>query len=399
MIDTIRVRNILLEPGTEWPKIASEAASVKGIVQTYLIWLLGLAAVVSFLSMAVIGVGGFFATVRFGLFASLAQAFIGAMASLLTIYLMSLLVNALAPSFGGSKNSTNAFKLVAYASTAALLGSVLSIVPWIGWLLAFAAGLYSIFLMYKGLPILMQSPQEKSMLFTLVLIVAGIVLSVLIGAVSAMFSPAMDSSALSISSKNGNAELNSGILAQLEDRVDALNKNMKSAEASGDLTQVATAAATGLNSLLGGDSARKPLTVEAIKEYVPADLGGFKRESFSAESQTVMGIEVTKATARYREGEKSLTLEVLDSGATASLLSIARWAISESDRETDQLTERSFQRGDRTYRQVEHKDGSSATHDVMLKNGVMVTAQATKMTLAEAQAVVDAIGLDLLEAL
>lgn len=391
MIDTIRVRNILLEPGSEWPKIAGEDSSVQSIIQTYLIWLLGLAAVVSFLSMAVIGVGGFFATIRFGLFASLGQALVGAIASLLTIYLMSLLVNALAPSFGGSKNPTSAFKLVAYASTAALLGSVLTIVPWIGWLLGFAAGLYSIFLIYKGLPVLMQAPREKSMLFTLVLIVAGVVLSVVIGSVSAMFSPAMNSSALTISSEKGSGEL--------EKRVEAMSQGMKAAEASGDLTQVATAAATGLNSLLGGDSARKPLSVEAIKEYVPADLGGFTRESFSAESQSVVGIQVTKATARYREGEKILTLEVLDSGATASLLSIARWAVSESDRETDQLTERSFKRGDRTYRQIEYKDGSSATHDVMLKNGVMVTAQATKMTLAQAQAVVDAIGLDLLEAL
>jgi hypothetical protein len=109
-------------------------------------------------------------------------------ASLLIVYLLSLIVNALAPTFGGQKDSIAALKLVAYGATAGFVGGVFSLLPAL-WALNFIAGLYSIYLIYLGVPVLMKSPAEKSLAYTAVIVVSGIVLGVLLNSLMASFSP------------------------------------------------------------------------------------------------------------------------------------------------------------------------------------------------------------------
>ena len=48
-------------------------------------------------------------------------------------------------------------------------------------------GLYSLYLLYLGLPVLMKSPKEKAFGYTVVVILCGIVLSVIIGVVASRF--------------------------------------------------------------------------------------------------------------------------------------------------------------------------------------------------------------------
>jgi lipopolysaccharide export LptBFGC system permease protein LptF len=48
-------------------------------------------------------------------------------------------------------------------------------------------GLYGLYLLYAGLPVLMKSPREKSMGYTIAVIIAAIVIFVLIGMVSRVF--------------------------------------------------------------------------------------------------------------------------------------------------------------------------------------------------------------------
>ena len=57
-------------------------------------------------------------------------------------------------------------------------------------MLGLLAALYSIYLLYTGIPVLMKAPQEKALGYTAVLIVCGIVAGMIVGAVTAMFSGA-----------------------------------------------------------------------------------------------------------------------------------------------------------------------------------------------------------------
>src|SRR5690606_239706 len=81
--------------------------------------------------------------------------------SLVMVYALALIANALAPTFKGEKNLLNAFKLIAYGATAGMVGGIFSLLPALS-MLGVVAGLYSIYLIYTGIPVLMKAPQEKA---------------------------------------------------------------------------------------------------------------------------------------------------------------------------------------------------------------------------------------------
>lgn len=183
-----RVQDILLKPKPTWPVIEQEQADVAGIYQTYLIYLAAIPAVAGFIGMSVIGFGGFGMHMRMPFMSGLVNMVVSYGLSLLMVFVLALIVDALAPTFNGSKSQINAFKLVAYGCTAGFVGGIFSLVPSLG-ALGLVAGLYSIYLIYTGIPVLMKCPQEKAGAYTAVVIVCGIVAAIVVGAVSAAVMP------------------------------------------------------------------------------------------------------------------------------------------------------------------------------------------------------------------
>lgn len=116
-----RAKNILLEPRREWPVVAAESDSAASLYTRYILILAVIPVVAGFIKMSLIGTGIPFtgATFRVGIGAGLATMVVQYGLSLLAVFLLSLIVNALAPSFGGRKDPVQALKTVAYAYTAA----------------------------------------------------------------------------------------------------------------------------------------------------------------------------------------------------------------------------------------------------------------------------------------
>jgi hypothetical protein len=79
--------------------------------------------------------------------------------SLAGLYLVGLVINSLASAFGGRPDRRQALKTAAYALTPAWLGTALSLLP-MGNLLQFLAGLYGVYVLYVGLPIMMQAKED-----------------------------------------------------------------------------------------------------------------------------------------------------------------------------------------------------------------------------------------------
>ena len=82
---------------------------------------------------------------------------------------------ALAPQFGATQDMSQAIKLSAYSATASWVAGVFYLIPSL-WILAAIAGLYSLYLFYLGLPILMKAPADKVVTYLVVIIVSVIVL-------------------------------------------------------------------------------------------------------------------------------------------------------------------------------------------------------------------------------
>jgi hypothetical protein len=176
-----RIKAILGTPRTEWPVIASEPGTIGDIYKDYVLVLAAIPAVFGFLKYSVIGISlPFVGTYRAGIGAGLSGMVMNYVLGLASVYVLSLIVDALAPTFGGQKNSVQAFKVVVYASTASWIAGIGQVLPWLAVLILLAGGLYSIYLLYLGLPQTMKCPAEKAAGYTAVTIVVAIVLSWLV---------------------------------------------------------------------------------------------------------------------------------------------------------------------------------------------------------------------------
>lgn len=165
-----RVQRLLLSPATEWDVIAGEAADVAKIYANY-VGPLVLAA------MVLTGLGLMFYT-RMGLGGAIQFIIIQTVLSLILVYVVAFVINALAPTFGATADMGQAFKLAAYAPTAAWIGAIFNIVPVLGQIIAIAAAFYSLYLLYVGLPKLMRPPEDKVMVYTLSIIGVMIVVNI-----------------------------------------------------------------------------------------------------------------------------------------------------------------------------------------------------------------------------
>ena len=175
-----RVKNILLTPKEEWPVIAGETTSTAELYTSYIIPLAAIPAVAMFIGWSIIGI-----PFRLGMAMGLSLMVTQFVLALVGVFVLALVIDALAPTFGGEKNQAQALKVAAYSMTAAWIAGIFHILPMLGVLAIL--GLYSLYLLYLGLPVLMKIPAEKAVAYTVVVVVAGIVIWAVIGAVSASF--------------------------------------------------------------------------------------------------------------------------------------------------------------------------------------------------------------------
>lgn len=242
-----RVKAILLAPKQTWPVIEAETTDTASLYKNYIMILAAIPALASFIGMTLIGVSVFGVSVKLPFMTGLIQLVVSYVLSLAMVYIISLIVDALAPTFGGQKNSMNALKLVAYGSTAGMVGGIFGLIPMMS-MLGLLAALYSIYLIYTGLPTLMKCPEEKALPYTAVILVCGIGAALILGGVSAMFTPGptmhLGSSAptldgapkgdITINTPEGSVTIDTQKMEQWSQRMEAASKKMEEAQKSGD---------------------------------------------------------------------------------------------------------------------------------------------------------------------
>jgi len=169
-----RAKHILLTPRTEWEVIESETTTAASLYTTYIIPLAAIGPIARLIGYSVLGVRFGDGVYRTPIGAGIASAVVLYVLSLAGVYVLALIIDGLAPRFGGTRNQIQALKVAAYSSTASWLAEVFLILP--GLRALTILGLYSIYLLYLGLPVLMKAPAEKAGAYTAIVIVAAIVL-------------------------------------------------------------------------------------------------------------------------------------------------------------------------------------------------------------------------------
>lgn len=171
-----RVRNMLLEPRREWPVAAAEPDSVRGVFARYVLVLAAMPAMAQFVRDSLLGYHLLGARIRLPLHAGLLNLAVGYVISLLLVLLAATLANLLAPSFGARASMVQAVKAVAYAWTAAWIGGLALLVPWLAWPVGLAGAIYSVYLLYLGLPHAMHCSEERSAGYAAVVVAVTMVL-------------------------------------------------------------------------------------------------------------------------------------------------------------------------------------------------------------------------------
>jgi hypothetical protein len=181
-----RVKNIVLTPKTEWRVIEAEPTSVAQLYTGYVMPMAAFAAAMSFVRMSVIGVSlPFGGTIRTPLVSGLVSSVLTFILGLIGLFLVGSIINMLAPTFSGGRNQRQALKTAGYALTPAWLGTALTFLP-LGTLLQLIAGIYGIYVLYLGLPVMMRSQQDKAAGYTAAVVACTILVGILFAAAGAM---------------------------------------------------------------------------------------------------------------------------------------------------------------------------------------------------------------------
>jgi len=180
-----RVVNILTKPADEWRVIASEPATVEGLMRTYAAPLAAIPAIGIFIGYTIVGVAvPLLGTIRYGIVRGFVSACLAFVMALVGAWINAIVVEKLAPTFQSRGDTTQALKLVVYAMTPVWLAGILNLVPLLG-ILGIVAGLYAIYLFYLGLPVLMGTPPDKVIPYMVVSALVIIVVSVVLGSIAA----------------------------------------------------------------------------------------------------------------------------------------------------------------------------------------------------------------------
>ena len=401
-----RAKNIVLSPNTEWAVIETEPATTGGLITGYAAPLAAIGAICGFIGTALIGTTMPFTGVHYRV--PIASALVGAIftfgMALVGVFVLGLIIDALAPTFGGQKNQIQALKLAVYTHTPTWLAGVLQIVPLLA-ILGIFAGIYGIYLLYLGLPRLMKSPEDKALPYTAVVIVCAIVVAVIAAAVSGLFiggrmaaTGQLSSSGSSDVQFDKNSTL--GKLQEMAKSAEEANKKMDAAAKSKDPNAQAAAALEGLGAILGGGKRVDPVGIDQLQPLVPDSFAGLPKKSSSAEKTGLAGLMVSKAEARYSDdGGKSVRLEISDTGGVSGLMALAGWAGVEGVKEDDSGSERTYKVDGRLTHEKSSKTGGTNEYAVVLGDRFMVSAKGNGVDLNALKAAVSSLDLAKLESM
>lgn len=379
MVD--RIKRILLEPKLEWNRIDAETATVGGIFKGWAVPLAAIGPVAGLIGALAFGYSFLGVTYRPGLTEVLATAVTQYVLALVAVFVLSLLIDALAPTFGGTKNPVQAMKVAAYSSTASWVAGIFSIVPPL--VMLSILGIYSLYLLYLGLPKLMKTPDEKAVPYTASIVVAGIVLFLIIGAltlpIAGLFgagrAPAPVGELSGTLNVPGVGTMDLGKLQDASKQAEAAAKRMETATTQPSLA---------------------PATLQAL---LPETLGAYKRVEVSSASAGAAGIGGSSAEARYENGDSHFALRVNDIAAVGALAAMGSALNVESSRQTATGYEKTGKVDGRMTNEKWNSQSGEGEYNVVVADRFMVEASGKVPAVEVLKGAVNAVGLSKLEAM
>jgi len=160
-----RIKGILLDPRAEWPTIAAEPATMQSIYTRYVMLLAAIGPVAMLIRYSELGFPW-----------ALRLAIASYVITLVMVFVLAMVVDTIAPSFGGQKDFVASLKLVAYSWTIVFLAGLAHLIGWLAQVLLWIAAAYALYTFFVGAPILRRCSADKAVPFTLSIALGAIAL-------------------------------------------------------------------------------------------------------------------------------------------------------------------------------------------------------------------------------
>jgi hypothetical protein len=362
-----RVKSILFTPAEEWPKIEAESTSIQDVLVRYVLPLAAIGPVAGFIGSQVFGYGAMGITYRPSFMSALGSAVMTYVLTVVGVFVLALIADALAPKFGGTSDRLRAFKLVAYSYTAAMIAGVFSLIPSLAFL--GLLGLYSIYLFYTGTAPLMKVPQDKGVAYTAVTMVAAIVIYLVVGAIAGALVGSMIAGPTYVSRDAGSVD---GTLTV--PGVGSLDLG-KAQQVADDMEAAA--------------SGKRPAVDPAqLRELLPGAIGGYQRTAIETGAMGGVGSE---ARATYASGDHTFELKITDMNALGALAGIGSAMNMQSSREDAEGYARTGTVDGQMQTEEWNIARSHGKFGRMIDNRFMVEAQGNAASMDELRAAVGAV--------
>lgn len=383
---TERAKGIIVNPKQEWQRIDAEPASIGGIYASYVMILAAIGPIALVLGTLVFGYPSMFGiTYHPSAGAVIGGAVLNYVLTLIGVYVLALIIQALAPTFDGVKDRLKAFKVAAYSATAAWLAGIFNLIPALSFL--GILGLYSLYLLYLGLPRLMRAPESKALGYTVVTILAAIVIWFVVGIIgAAVMNPLTGAFAggagrSTPESASGSIEIPGGGTIDLG-QLEAASRQFEAAAEQSE-----------------AGSAPMALPPEELQKTLPASLGAYRRVEIASSGANSGGLGGSQAEARYARGNNNIELEVIDLGGAASLAAMGSAFDLQSNRQTETGYEKSTTVNGRMVNEEWNSATNRGSYGVLVSNRFMVQAEGNVDGIDSLKQAVNAIDTARLEAL
>jgi Yip1 domain len=189
-----RVKNLITAPAKEWEVIKGESWTVADLFTKYAIILAGIPAIAGLIGYSLFGFSYGFGSFKLPIGTSITWAVLTYILSLVGVFVLGFIIDALAPSFGSTKDLVASLKVAVFSSTPGWVAGIINIFPSLSWIAAIAS-IYGLVLLYMGLQIVKVVPKEKMVGYFVVILIVAILVYVVIGLI--MTSTVFSSYALS----------------------------------------------------------------------------------------------------------------------------------------------------------------------------------------------------------
>ncbi len=169
-----RAWGLFSNPKGEWEQIRDETTTIPSILIGYVAPLAAIPPICDLIGSTLFG-----HMLQSAPGEALIRAVVTWLVSVALVAFLGILINLVADNFDADRDDLAAQKVAAYSLTPAFLSGVFSLWPPLWWLSIFALAAM-VFLMYRGLPILMKAPEDRALGYAATVTIAAVVAFVLL---------------------------------------------------------------------------------------------------------------------------------------------------------------------------------------------------------------------------